>query len=250
MVYSSATSQEQFDAMTFQIGIARPTGVILASDLKHTSLYGIDHSSLSSKIRILESGKVAYCHAGDIDYSNILATDVKKAISKSTLDFASGIVRDQIAIRDVLIDCAAKAKRKHAQSRKQDGADKIFYGHTLFVFCNQQQSCLWSVESSTRVPDASLIVSEYVTSGNTKSPAVFFPEHYINDMQSRESLISLAVHTVLMAEGDYVEGVEVGIFSPDRFELLSKPELDTYIEKSKQLDTAILKTLTGANLKQ
>lgn len=244
MVCFPSASQEQIDAMTFQLAITTPTGVILASDLKHTNLYGFQNSTLAPKIHISISGRFAFCNAGDTDYGNLLVEEVERAIRKSSLDFTSETVRDQIALRNVLIQCVPKAKRKHIKARKDQGADKIHFGTTLFVFKYADACRLWCVDSSNPAPSVTASVGEYLKSGNVNTPAVFFPQEYIDKLEGNEtSLIALAVHTVLMAKGDYVDGVEVGIFSPQRFECLSASELEPYKQRSKELYTAILDIL-------
>lgn len=244
MVCFPSATEEQTEAMTFQIGIAAPVAIILGSDQKQTSLYGIRHSSMSPKIHISASGSFGYCSAGDVNYSNLLIAEVERAKNKSTVDFAGANASNLLAIQDILTKCAIKAKRKHARSMRAQNADKVHFGNTLFVFRNDQTCRLWCVDSSPSVPSASMVISSYVKAGDANTSAVFFPEHYINYVDDDlDGLISLAVHTVLMAKSEYVDGVEVGVFSSERFEILSESELKPYIERSKALDAEILAKL-------
>jgi hypothetical protein len=55
-----------------------------------------------------------------------------------------------------------------------------------------------------------------------------------------DALVPLAVHAVLMAKCDFVEGIQVGLFTREKFAVLTDEELKPHIELSKEIDTDIV----------
>lgn len=75
-------SEEEFRAMTFQVGFFASDGVLLASDLKKTALYGFSPPRLEPKIEIHKSGNFAHCSAGDTGFTTIVIDEIEKEISR------------------------------------------------------------------------------------------------------------------------------------------------------------------------
>jgi hypothetical protein len=229
--------------MTFQIGFAASDGVLLASDQKHTNLYGFPASTLAPKIKISDSGYFAYCSAGDTDFSNLLAESVEGRITRNRSEFTS---MSDGKTRAELLQCVKTARRKDKAYRKQRGVTQPSVGGSvLFVFRRDGIPSLWMVSATAPVAEASLIVpGEIIKAGFANSPAVFFLSRYAEKIEgTMQSFIPLAIHTVLMAECDTVKGVEIGLFGSDVFRKMTDEELQPYIERSKRIDSVILDNL-------
>jgi hypothetical protein len=116
----------------------------------------------------------------------------------------------------------------------------------MLVFRGHSGVTLWTVDTLALRPQIIQVdCDRWVPHGDTISPAIFFPHTYFRQIpMNPKALIPLAVHAVRMAKSDYVDGVQVGIFTQDKFELLNDDELKPHIELSEQLDSEILKRLT------
>jgi hypothetical protein len=87
-------------------------------------------------------------------------------------------------------------------------------------------------------------VGDRAIAGDTNSSAVFFLECYFDKIPKQlTNLLPLVVHAVLMAEGDTVRGVQVGIFTRNQFRALTAKEMKPLIRASTGLDSLILRTL-------
>src|ERR1017187_498055 len=118
-------------------------------------------------------------------------------------------------------------------------------GTTMLVFRGKKSVSLWKIETMRPYPIPMLVEpNNCVMSGDTNSPAVFFAQHYFPKVSlDLNAMMRLAAHTVLMAKSANVEGLEIGVFTQDRFELLSDQELKPYITLSDEIDSEILKQL-------
>ncbi len=101
---------------------------------------------------------------------------------------------------------------------------------------------LWIVDTLRTVPEITQVpIGEKAFGGDPKNPAVFLLERYFPEVPNTfSSLIPLAAHTVLSAECEFVEGLQIGIFTPTVFRVLTDEELKPYIELSKEIDAQIL----------
>ena len=238
MVSVPIADKEQIDTMTFQIGLSIPKGILLASDRLKTSLVGYTHSRHQRKIEISPGGNLAYCSAGDTDFCAVLIDGIEKEMAYGQVRFTQGSPTEA---RGVLMRCATAAKERDAAFRTSRDIRESAYGNSLLVFKENNSVALWSVDTRPLIPDVSIVLDEFVVAGNANNAAVFFLNHYARQLPKTENtLISLAVHTVLMAKSDYVDGVDVGIFTTDKFRILSESDLQPYIDLSKKLDAGIL----------
>ena len=233
--------------MTFQIGIVTDDGVMLASDRKNTSIHGYRTSQMVSKIRVSDNGNLGYCSAGDTSFCAILETVVDEEMSTGRMKFTG----EQTSVYRAILECLRIAQGQDETFRRERGLPKTTGGSTIFVFREGEDITLWTVNTTEQVPSISLsLPGEYVKAGDANTPAVFFPHRYFDKVQhTAKALIPLAVHTVLMAEGEYVKGVQVGLFTRNEFKILSDDELKPYIELSKEIDSEILKRLRDTRQK-
>ena len=228
--------------MTFQIGFTTPNGVLIGSDRKKTSLQGFHHSQNVSKIKINEDETLAYCSAGDSGFGDVLASIVEEEFSNGVVSFTDG---DLIKAQRTLLHCLDTAREREAQYIKARGLRASEGANTMFVFRQNGAVALWTVDSISQVPDVSLVIDgENIKAGDANSPSVFFPHWYFNKVPNTiEALIPLAVHTVLMAKADYIEGVQIGVFTPSTFRTLTDEELEPFIKLSEEIDSGILNLL-------
>jgi hypothetical protein len=234
--------------MTFQIAFTVPEGIILASDRKKTSVFGIHHSRIGTKIQINESETLAYCHAGDSGFCEVVASIVQEELEKGTTQFTNG---DPLKTQRILLKCVNTARQRETGFIQGKHLGSSPGGHTLFVFRQNDSLALWAVDSASQIPDVSLVVEgQNIKAGDANSPAVFFPHWYFDKVPNTiGALIPLAVHTVLMAKADYIEGVEVGIFTKDTFRTLTEEELKPHIKLSKEIDSTILAILLNGKVR-
>jgi hypothetical protein len=153
-------------------------------------------------------------------------------------------------VRDVFIECTEKSKTAEAAFRvDQPLAPRLFGGHTFLVYRGSSRSFLWTVETNALNPNPRLldIDSESLSAG-ANDTATFFMDRYFHRVPKKmEALIPLAVHTALMAESEYVKGIQVGIFTRNEFRILTNSEIKPHIRASKRLakdvDALVLKEL-------
>lgn len=220
--------------MTFQLAFRAANGVLLASDLKHTSLYGFTTHAMGPKIKVAKNGIMACCSAGDTDFCFFLEDEVNRAIAENSNRFFGNLS----AVRQTLSDCLQIAQQQDTAYRLQHRIPETRGGSTLFVFRNATAIDLWSVNTTGRRPEIQTVFAgDYVKAGYANSPAVFFPSRYFEKLPNTvDDLIPLAVHTVLMAESDHVKGIEIGIFTQDSFKVLDAKELQPFIDRSNKVD--------------
>jgi len=115
----------------------------------------------------------------------------------------------------------------------------------MLVFRGEGSVTLWTVDTSKVVPIVMPVpMGASAWGGDTNNPSIFFPHWYFNKIpNSLASMVPLAVHTVLMAKSDNVEGIQVGVFTKNRFGMLTSEELKPYIELSERIESDILKSL-------
>ena len=238
MPLHSRVDVQEARRMTFQLGFNASDGVLLASDLKHTSLYGYRTSQIAPKIKISKTQKMACCSAGDTDFCFALENIVNRALSDGSAKFTGS----PIMVRQLLFDCLRRAQEEDEAYRQKSRLPTTIGGSTIFAFRDGPVVDLWTVRATGQFPEISLVLpGECVKAGDANSPAVFFPERYLEKLPNTvEALIPLAVHTVLMAEGEFVKGVEIGIFTQSAFRVLTGEELAPFLDMSKRLDTTIL----------
>jgi hypothetical protein len=230
-------------SMTFQVGAARSDGIILGSDRKLTNISGYRHGRMSPKIEVYESDGFAHCSAGDGFCESF--TNVVHAEIKAGRDFTDLTKNTLLDVRQALVDAviAARSKEKEYRAELQRGQavtqlPVLMGGTTMLVFRGKGDMMLWRVDTLSATPNAAWVdIGEITIAGDTNSPAVFFPEHYFHKLPNTVTAsIPLVAHTVLMAKGDFVDGLAIGVFTPKIFKVLSESELKPFIEFSKQLD--------------
>lgn len=248
MVRLSIPVYEDINAMTFQVGMVSANGVLLASDCKLTNLLGYRHGRLTPKIEVYESENFAHCSAGDA-FCDTFTNVVREELAKGTTNFATDPFSE---VKRALVSCVNIARTKEADFRQKRSeisgrqSQACVGGNTLLVFRNGSTVALWTVETLAQYPNPMQVgVGDRAVAGDTNSPAVFFLERYFHQVpNTMKSLIPLVAHTVLMAKGDFVEGLQVGIFTSDNFRTLTNEELKPYFALSEELDSGILKRLT------
>jgi len=231
--------------MTFQIGIRCSDGVILASDRKMTRIVGIRTGHKSPKIEVFEDEGIAFCSAGD-DFCDVFSSTVREEMRQS--GFAG---KTFIALKQSLMQCVGKAREKERENRKKEiertGREQSTSvgGNTLIVFRDENAIQLWTVDTLREFPNPQpLDVNSRVICGDSGSAAVFFPNRYFDAIvPSVEALIPLAVHTVLMAKSEFVDGLEVGIFTQSRFGVLGEKELQRAVDTSGKIDSCVADAL-------
>jgi hypothetical protein len=221
--------------MTFQLGFAIEDGVIMASDEKYTSLVGFKHSAIAPKIHTNPSLDFAHCSAGDTDSARVFTDEVK--LCRSSFGSARSV-----EIVEILKGCAESAKRKDEEIRQKHRLPGFIGFQTFMVFKQDAVCSLFSLENTPFGIECSLVPSgTYRKHGSENSPAVFFTEWYTSKVPNTVAgRISLALHTVKMGKGDYVEGVEIGVFTQNLFRVLTEAELAPFIELSNRIDSSIL----------
>ena len=225
--------------MTFQIAFTAPNGILIGSDRKKTSIYGFHHSQIVNKIEVNEKATFAYCSAGDSGFGDLFASIVEEEFSKGTVDF-TGI--DLIKTQRTLLQCLKTARDRESGFIHTRGLGASFGGNTMLVFRQNNRVALWTVDTFSQIPTASLVIEgDNIKAGDANSPSVFFPHWYFDKVPNTvEALIPIAVHTVLMAEADYIEGIQIGVFTPTVFRVLTDEELKPYIKLSKEIDVGII----------
>jgi len=246
-VYLSVPILEELDCMTIQIGMLCAEGVLLVSDRKMTNLVGFRHGRLAPKIEVYENENIAHCSSGD-GFCDTFTNVVRKEASKGAT-FAEGSF---LEVKQALIECVHKARASEKEFRQtrsemlgRKPLPECVGGNTLLVFRGDGVVTLWTVDTTPQYPNPVPIrIGERAVAGDTNSPAVFFLERYFHKVPSTiAGLIPLAVHTVLMAESVFVEGLEVGVFTQDIFRTLTDEELKPAIESSKKIDSYISKVI-------
>jgi hypothetical protein len=235
----------EFDDMTFQIGMVTDEGVLLASDRKVNNLAGFRHGLLIPKITVHQKQDFAHCSAGD-DFCNTFTRVVREEIDNGTTRFADG---EFMEVQESLANCVYTARERETEfvrSRANPPSKRILPtcvgGTTMLVFRRNGAPALWYVDTRAVTPEPFLVDPvQCKVAGVTDSPALFFLERYFSAMPpALDALVPLAVHAVLMAKCDFVEGIQVGLFTREKFAVLTDEELKPHIELSKEIDTDIV----------
>lgn len=235
---------EENEPMTFQIGFSAPEGVLLASDCKNQNLVGYRWGMIAPKIKVHENENLAYCSAGD-DFCNAFTETIREEIRKNALRFVEGEVEDAIT------QCVYTAREKHSAFCREHTllaprrvVPTCIGGTTMLVFRRNEAVTLWTVETSLATPTITPVSIGWVPAGDLNNSAVYFPYWYFDKLPNTlASLIPLAAHTVLMAKSSNVEGLQIGVFTQNRFGLLTDEELKPYITLSGEIDSEILRRL-------
>lgn len=234
--------------MTFQLGIVVDGGVLLASDRVLANVNGPRLTFQAPKIIVHEKLGFAHCSAGD-DFCGTLTKLVRNELEAGAADFADG---EPEAVMTSLENCVRKARIEEAEyvkktnrSRFRTQAVECVGGTTMLVFRGGKKVSLWKIETMRPYPEPTRIEpNSCVTSGDTNSPAVFFADHYFPKVSpDLNAMKRLAAHTVLMAKSKNVEGLQIGVFTQDRFGLLTDDELKPLITLSDEIDSEILRRL-------
>jgi hypothetical protein len=246
-VYIFVPTHEVNEPMTFQIGMVASDGILLASDRKKTNILGYRQGWLVPKIEVYENLGFAHCSAGD-DFCNTFTSIVLAEVKKGTR-FANG---EYSEIKDALVGCVDKARTKDASRAEEisvgrTAAPKCIGGISLFVFREDRVLALWRVDTRGPVADVSKVDESSNVTAGAPNPAVFVLERYFHQVPKKLSaLISLAVHTIRMAESEVVGGLQIGIFTKDVFRTLTAKELKPFDKLSKEIDSANRKRLRRA----
>lgn len=234
--------------MTFQLGIATGAGVLLASDRLMVNINGPRLAFQAPKIIVYEELGFAHCSAGD-SFCETLTKTVRNELEAGTTDFAEG---DMVTVMTSLENCLRKARiaeEEHAKKVnsarfKAQVAVECVGGTTMLVFRGKTSVSLWKVETIRPYPIPTPVEPyNCVMSGDTNNPSVFFAKHYFSQILDLGALMRLAAHTVLMAKTENVEGLQMGVFTQNRFGLLTDEELKPLLAISDEIDSDILKRL-------
>ncbi len=248
MVCNYLPVPEKKKPMTFQIGMVSPEGVLLASDRKITNLMGYRFGRQTPKIEVYETENIAHCSSGDgfcETFTTVVRDQAKAGKQFSGTSF--------IEVRQALIECVYIAREKEQQYRQSLAQQAVAVslppictgGSTMLVFRKDGLVTLWTVDTLAASPTASPVdAADKAIAGDTNSPAVFLLEKYFDRVPNNlVAMIPLAVHAVLMAKSDFVEGLAVGLFTRKTFRILTTKELKPFVRRSKQLDSEVLKLL-------
>jgi hypothetical protein len=232
--------------MTFQLGIAIDGAVLLASDRLMSSVNGIRHSYQAPKITVHEKLGFAHCSAGDA-FCETLTRMVRNELETGSIDFGGG---DWGTVMTALEGCVGRARTEEAEYAKKINSVRFGArtvecagGTTMLVFRGRKPVSLWKIDTLRPYPDPVPIESgNCVMSGDTNSPAIFFAKRYFRDLPpDLNVMMRLAAHTVLMAKSENVEGLEMGVFTQDRFGLLTDEELKPLTALSDRIDSDVFK---------
>jgi hypothetical protein len=229
--------------MTFQVGFFTSDGILLASDLKKTPLSGYGTPYLGPKIEIHKSGNFAHCSAGDLSFTPVVIDEIEKEISKGTRFI---IPNDIIATHEILKKCVNNALQRDISHRKALGVQETKGGYTILVFRENSVLSLWTINTTELIPNIQTgYEGQRILGGSGQNEAVFFPNHYVNSVAGDiKKFIPIAVHTVLMAKNDMVDGVQVGIFKPyGKFRIMTEARLKPYKNLSAAIDSDIRRRL-------
>jgi hypothetical protein len=241
----STVSEEEFRRMTFQVGFCTAEGVLLASDLKKTPLLGYGTPRHEPKIEISKSGNLAHCSAGDTGFTNVFIVEIEKEIRKGVQ-----FTENDIATSQILEKCLRKAQRRDRKYRSENDLPKTRGGYTMLVFREDDALSFWTIDSQALVPEIKMVLpGDAITTGNDTNAAVFFVNRYGKQISGDlKEFIPLAVHSVLMAKNDHVDGLQIGLFSRNESRILTADELKPYIDLSNTIDSNIalqLKNVAG-----
>jgi len=234
--------------MTFQVGVSMNEGALLASDRLMVNTNGPRVAFQAPKIIVYEELGFAHCSAGD-DFCSTLTKMVRDELESKSTDFADGEMMD---VRTALENLVKRARLEEAGYAEKVNAFRFRTpvvecagGTTMLVFRGKRAVSLWKIDTLRPYPSPILIGPvQCVMSGDTNGAGVFFGRHYFRSKSfNLNAMIRLAAHTVLMAKGDNVEGLEIGVFTKNRFGLLSDEDLNTLIALSKEIDSDILRRL-------
>jgi 20S proteasome alpha/beta subunit len=215
--------------VTFQVGIVGSDGVVLASDLCH--IYpgncADSRTAMKSKIMISKDQRIACCASGD-----------------DTAAYAAQLCagsRDDLEIRQFLMDCSEAAI-------KRDAAGTSNHGAVLAVDRSPNGAKLYQLILRDPVLIPYEISYGAVYQGDQGNPAAFFLERYVPKMRNvpLEQLILVAAHAVVTAGSINpwgVRGLEIVICTKDGFQLLADQELSKLVDQSRTLDSAIADSL-------
>jgi hypothetical protein len=248
MVCISIPAIENEEPMTFQVGMACADGVLLASDRKLTNIVGYRHGRLTPKIEVYENENIAHCSAGD-GFCDTFTNIVREHARDGKVNFAEGSF---LHVKEALGECVLQARTKEKGFRDSASAGRnhplpeCVGGRTLLVFRGRGVVSLWSVDTNAPYPNPLPVgIGDKVLSDG-QSAAVFFLEHYFYKVPNTlNALIPLAVHTVLMAKNDFIDGLQVGLFTPDTFRTLTEEELKPFVDLSNGLDSDTAERLTN-----
>lgn len=242
MVCDYIPKPEELEAMTFQLAFATSEGVLLASDRWNADLRG-RHGCLASKIKFHESENFMHCSSGD-DFCNVFTDTICNEIKNGQSQFF------ERPLEDALTQCVYIARdRADEHIKKQRQASRSFLasiylgGVTTLAFRREESITLWTVDTAQVVPNVMQVnVDEPTICSDANSDAVFFFNRYTKQIPNElNALIPLAVHTVLMAKSDLVDGVEIGILTRNDWRILDEEKLKPFIEMSKEIDADTLK---------
>jgi len=228
--------------MSYVVAVKCTDGVIIASDQKMTNMVGMRCGYKTHKIDWYESENLAFCSVGD-DLCIIFVQVVRDKLRNQQFSEKSFM-----ELKQSLIDCVCETRRRYAEYRTLNsiGPDirELCGGNTFVVLRDERSVQLWSVDTSKafQYPNPQPIDS-CLPQGDAMNPAQFFLAHYCERPGTTESMIPLAVHTVLMAKNEFIDGIDVGVFTQSTFRTLTPEELSESIEISKSIDSYTAKAL-------
>jgi hypothetical protein len=226
--------------MTFQIGMVGSDGIIIASD-RRCCYPGCPYTdaSLTDKITVVESKKLAYCCAGD----QLCIAAAKRIVGQ--IDEQQG----DLEIKSWFETCAVevvKAERERQQSvGMQPGEIPPRGGSILLAYCKSVPPALWRIEIPVGPPPWAQKIENKNRIGDSSTPACFFSERYYRGRPVDE-LIFLAAHTVLTAGAMNpagIGGLDVVLCKPSGFEVLPAERIAVLNAQSERLHLQISESL-------
>jgi hypothetical protein len=235
--------------LTFQVGMKAKDGVVIASDTRITRVEGVRTHFNSTKFDVFNAENLAFCSSGD-NFCMAFQKVVREQMNK--LGFAGKGIGH---MKQELTNCILTARQDETNYResRKDTLERIPResqgGNTLIVLREPKEIQLWSVDTTRgeQCPNPLPIIDGCIPVGDVANSAVFFLTRYFGKLNSTVSdMIPLAVHTVLMAGCEFVDGLEVGVFSQKEFRVLTSDELKEAVEASQTIDGYVLNSFRKA----
>jgi hypothetical protein len=221
--------------MTFQIGMVGNDGILLASDQLATysgNSYQYSDTSRMRKIAITQTGRIAYCCAGD---RLSIVTGAAIANSIDQLDEYSASVKDCV----VQAVYSSSTPVIAGECKQPDGnAEPLRGGSILVATCKPLG--LWRIDVIPGKLPIVVPILDKAKIGDSNTAAPFFTESYYSN-RPVEELLFLAAHTVLTAGAmsQWVKGLDIVLCKPSGCKMLTGQRIEELTLRSETLRSQI-----------
>lgn len=225
--------------MTFQIGMVGNDGILLASDQLATysgNSYQYPDTSRMRKITLTQSGRIAYCCAGD-RLSIITGWAIANGIDQ--LDEYSASVNDHV----VQAVYSSSAPVMVGEGKQPDGHTEPLRGGSILIATCKPLG-LWRIDVIPGKLPIVVQVLDKAKIGDNNTAAPFFTESYYRN-RPVEELTFLAAHTVLTAGtmSPSVKGLDIVICQASGCKMLSNSDIEGLAIRSEALRSQISNAL-------